>query len=278
MTDLAESTGPAEATEVDAEVATTGTADPASAGTESAESGKDTSDWTKKAQERYDTLTREKYEALSARDRERYRSEQLERRLQELEQAATAKTQTVAPSDDIPTLESVGWDEDKHRIAVAQWSRDQATQAAKTVLAEERTAAQREQFEADWDRKQGEFIKSRPDYAEKVGSLPDSLMTPALAAEIKEMGNPEVAYYLAEHIDKLAEIVRLPPNAQARELGRIEARIEAAKASPPPVSKAPPPPAKIEGTEASNKKAWNDPEISQEEFNKRRRAQLARKT
>lgn len=247
----AENTASVAATEVDSEVVVTEGADPAPA---AAETGKPERD---KVQERFDKLTREKYEGLSRAERAEYRAQLLEQQLSELK-GQSAKTETVAPSDEYPTLESVGWDEEKHRVEVAKWVRNQAGQTVKSVLAEERTAAQREQIERDWERVQNDFIKSKPDYAEKVGSLPDHLMTPALAAEIKESGNPAVAYYLAENLEKLAAISRLPPKAQSREIGRIEARLEAAKAAPPPVSKAPPPAPKVEATESVTEKSPED--------------------
>lgn len=251
MTVDAESTAPDATPETDVEVVAPTGEDSAPSGTEAAASEDDTSSWTQKAQKRYDELTEARYREASRADRAEYRAQELERQFQEL-QRAQAKPETVAPSNDFPTLESVGWDEAKHAAAVAEWSAKQAREVARAELAAEREAAAREQANNDWLRKQDAFVKSKPDYMEKVGSLPRHLMTDELASEIKETGNPEIAYYLAENRDKLAEIARLPPKAQAREIGRIEARLEAAKAAPPPVSKAPPPPSKVETAGASN--------------------------
>jgi hypothetical protein len=274
MSDQAENTAPVEKTEVDSKVEATSGEGSAPSGTEAPASGDDTSTWTEKAQKRFDQLTREKYEGLSRAERAEYRAQMLEQQLAEREEAA-AKTSTVAPLDDYPTLESVGWDEAGHAVAVRKWIDSQARNTVKTVLSEERTAAEREQFERNWERTQDDFIKSKPDYAQKVGSLPESLMTRALAAEIKEMGNPEVAYYLAENVEKLAEIARLPVKAMARELGRIEARMEAAKAAPPPVSKAPPPTSKIDASESAGDK---DPiQMSDVEFAKWRKRQISQR-
>jgi hypothetical protein len=250
-------------------------ADPATA---AAETGKPERD---KVQERFDKLTREKYEGLSRAERAEYRAQLAEQRLADIEARQAAKPEPVAQVEDYPSLESVGYDEDKHRAAVATWSAKQAREAARAEIAAERTAAQRDQLERDWERKQDDFIKSKPDYADKVGKLPPSLMPDALAAEIKETGNPEIAYYLAENLDKLAEIARLPPKAQAREIGRIEARLEAAKAAPPPVSKAPAPPSRIDGNESAAVVKVDSAEsdkLSDAEWTRRRNAQeLARR-
>jgi hypothetical protein len=71
--------------------------------------------------------------------------------------------------------------------------------------------------------------------------------------------------------------------AMARAIGRIEVKLEAPPVPPAPatapkqVSKAPPPPPKIEATEPSISKSWNDPSLTQDEFNKRRRQVIAQR-
>ena len=267
----AENNALADAAPVDTGADDASGADPAPA---AAETGKpDTRD---KVQERFDKLTREKYEGLSRAERAEYRAQMLEQQLAQFQ--AQAQTPTVAPSNDYPSLESVGYDEAKHATAVAAWSAKQARDAARAELQAERESATREQTYREWERKQAEFIKSKPDYVEKVGSLPPSLMTNALADEIKAspMG-PEVAYYLSENLDKLAAIKDLPARQQAREIGRIEARLEALKAAPPPVSKAPPPPAKIESaasTGAADPTSPDSDKMSADEWLKRRVKQV----
>lgn len=256
MNELAESTAPVETSEVDSKEVEAEGAGPAPAGTEAAASGNETSDWTKKAQERFDKLTREKYEGLSRAERAEYKAQELERRLAEFEARQTAPTETVAPSTDFPTLESVGWDEGKYIAAVAQWNAKQAREAAKAEIEAERQAARQAETEKSWSQKQAEFQKAKPEYAEKViegaqrgkWALSDEMLEVAQASDI----GPEILLYLAENADKSREIYRLPPNLQAREIGRIEARIEATKAAPPPpVSKAPPPPPKVDGAVGS---------------------------
>src|SRR3990172_11109261 len=83
-------------------------------------------------QERIDKLTREKYDALRKRDRETYQREALEARLKALE---TAPKPEVAPQNDFPTLESVGYDEGKFYAAVAAFTKG-STEAAKAAAHE----------------------------------------------------------------------------------------------------------------------------------------------
>jgi hypothetical protein len=275
METTAESTGTVEAPEVDSEAADAPAAGPAPAAVEDGDSGDDMSEWTVKAQRSFNKLTRKSYENETRAVRAETQLEEALRRLAEHEQRQEAKQETVAPSKKRPTLESCGYDEDKFNAAVDEYNAELVRENAKAVLAEEREAAQREQSQRDWERKQNDFIKSKPDYADKVGNLPRSLMTDALAAEIKETGNPEIAYYLAENVAKLAEIAQLPPKTMAREIGRIEARLEAAKATPAPaVSKAPPPVAKVEASESVDKDPSN---MSDAEFAKWRKRQIAQR-
>jgi hypothetical protein len=265
---IAESNASTDVSQVDTDETTGEGADPAPA---AADTGKPERD---KVQERIDQLTREKYGAFGERDSERYRREQLEREIAELRSHQQAKTETVAPSTDFPTLESCGWDDAKHAAAVATWIAKQTTEAAKAATAAEREALQRDQFQKDWERRQAEFIKSKPEYAQKVGSLPPTLMTDELSEVIMESPlGPEVALYLAENLEKLEAISQLPQKSQAREIGRIEARLEAAKASPP-VSKAPPPAPTIATADSAGMEKDPD-EMSIEEW-KRWRAKRER--
>jgi hypothetical protein len=270
---------PVEVGEVDSEPTETEGADPASA---AAETGKP--EPRDRVQERFDKLTREKYEGLSRAERAEYRAQELERRLAEFEARNTAPTETVAPSTDFPTLESVGWDESKYAIAVSQWNAKVAREAAKAELAAEREAAQRAETNKSWERKQAEFQKAKPEYAEKViegaqrgqWALSDEMLEVAQASEI----GPEILLYLAENADKSREIYRLPPHLQAREIGRIEARIEAAKAAPPPVvSKAPPPVGRIEAEGTASDVRTTDPsgdKLSDSEWFELERKRLAK--
>jgi len=76
-----------------------------------------------KVQERFDKLTKDKYDALR-------RADQLEYRLQQLEQAKQeAPKQEVAPPK-VPTLESVGYDEGKYQAAIVEFARAEARAAA----------------------------------------------------------------------------------------------------------------------------------------------------
>ncbi len=285
MESTAENTAPVETPEVDSEVVETPSAESAPAGKETPASGDDPSTWTEKAQKRFDTLTREKYEGLSRAERAEYKAQMLEQRLAELE--AAAKPQPVAPVK--PTLESCGWNEEEFERQLVAYHGRQSTastanvsEAVKAQLAAEREAERREQTVKSWERKEAEFTKSKPDYVEKVhGGLAAKtwVCTKEMAEAIAETGGPEIGYYLAENGPKSFEIARLPPHLQAAEIGRIAGKLEAMKAAtPPPVSKAPPPVAKIDAEESATTVRADSAEsdsLSDAEWTRRRNAQEA---
>lgn len=269
----AENAAPVETVEADANTEATGSEGSAPSAPKAGTS-EETSDWTEKAQKRYHELTRERYDALRERDIERYEKESLKARLDQLEKA---KTQQVAP-DTFPTLEQYGYDESRYIAAVAQYNAKQAEQVVETRLKAERDRQQQEVRQKGWQAKEAEFIKSKPDYVEKVQmarTLPIS--QEAQQALLESDLGPQVAYHLVENPDKAAAIMQLSVPAQLREIGRIEARLEAAKVAPkPPVSQAPSPVPKLDVENAAPSFKVDTPDsdnLSDAEWTKRRNAQ-----
>lgn len=219
-------------------------------------------------QKRFDKLTREKYDAQRERDRLSYRLEQLE-----------AKAKTPAVATQRPTLAEHGFDEEKYQQALEDFIEKKAVAKVDEVLSKKEREAEAAEKSKTFEKKQTEFIKSKPDYAEKVLNNDDLKITQTMADAIRESEvGPQVAYYLGENPEKAAAIAQLSITGQAREIGRIEAQLES-KPTPPSaqVSKAPPPAPKIEPTESATTKSWNDPSLSVEEFAKRRRQQIAQR-
>lgn len=237
-------------------------------------------------QERIDKLTRDKYDALREADRRSFEIQQRDAeiaRLKALTEGSANKQ--VAPAGDFPTLEQSGYDEGKYQAAVLAHVTKLASEYGKTA-AEQALKAERERLDAEqanktWATKEAEFLKSKPDYREKVYRHPrdggPAVTNEMLAAVQDSPMGPQVMYYLAENVEASVAIANLPPLAQAREIGRIEAKLEAAKAPPPKpaVSQAPPPVKKVDGDEAQVEK---DPStMSDAEFAKWRRRQIAQR-
>jgi hypothetical protein len=237
-------------------------------------------------QKRIDQLTREKYDALRDRDRGSY---ELERLKTEIEQLRAAKQPEVATQNEFPTLEQFGFDEGKYAAAVAshysKLATEQGTKAAQEALRAERERQDAENAQKTWSQRETDFKKSKPDYEAVALKHPQDggpTITPSMAQIIKgsDVG-PQVAYYLGENVDKANAIARLHPIDQAREIGRIEARLEAVKAAAPAVSKAPPPPSRIDADAAPATVKVDSPDsdnLSDAEWTRRRNAQeLARR-
>ncbi len=248
-----------------------------------ADTSEDTSNWTEKAQKRYDELTRRTYEALGERDRERYQREALEAKLAELEKA---KTQQVAPANDFPTLEQFGYDEGKYQAAVAahytKIATEQGRAAAQEALNAERKRQDAEKANQTWAQKQAELIKQKPDYVEKVLNA----QTLPISSEIQEVlrGHelgPHIALHMVDNAEASRAIMRLPLNLQLIEVGRIAARLEAAKLpQKPAVSQAPPPPSKVDGDSSTRTISSTDPDsdkLSDDEWVKAEMARMKRK-
>lgn len=221
-------------------------------------------------QERFDKLTREKYDALRERDALMWRLQSIEER--------PAPTPQVAPAN-APTLEQYGYDESKYQLAVADYVRAEARREALAAIQQlEGHKAQAERAKS-WQQREAEFAAKQADYRE-VAYDPTVPISATMAECIAESDlGPQVAYYLAKNKDEAARIAGLSERAAAREIGRIEARISAKPISPP-VSKAPPPPPKIEaadGTVAVRPDSSDSDKLSDAEWAKKRNAQLARR-
>lgn len=230
--------------------------------------------------ERFDKLTRDLYELRSERDRDRYELSSRDKRIAELEaELGSAKRSQVAP-DNLPTLESVGYDETKYTAALAahfEKIAEQKGEAAAQKAFEKYTAQLNSQRTHEtWEKREADFIKSHPEYVEKVAKAHSLPISHELQQELKKMDDgPQLALHLVENQDKAVAIMRLPLPAQMLEIGRIQGLLAAAKQPPkPPVSLAPPPPPKVE-SDSPTEKSPN--EMTDKEFANWRRRQIAQR-
>lgn len=227
----------------------------------------DSDDEVSRVQRRIDKLTRDRYEA--AREAEYWRG------VAEGRQKPKAEPQQLSR----PSRAQFGDDEDGYQAAlddyIEQSVSSRVEKAAKDFEARQQQASRTQSFK----QREADFQAKTPDYAEKVysESLP---ITPAMAQLIAESENgPEVAYHLATHVSRAAEIAQMNPLAAARAIGRIEATIEAARnvPKPKPVSKAPPPPPKVDASEDEVSISPSDPDsdkLSSKEWLKKRERQI----
>lgn len=267
---IADENTPVEATEaVDTATPVEADADPAPAVNDADEASRKPGQG---AQKRIDELTRKRYDA------EREAAYWREQALKQQPPAQPDATRTAAPQE-LPTLAQFGYDEMKYQAALIEYAAQEAERRTLERIREDQTRTQQAQGRSAFEKRQAEFLQAMPDYRAKVledRNLPIS--TPMLEVIVESEQGPAIAYYLAENRDLAEQIARLPPVQAARAIGRIEARLEANRpaAAPqaPPVSKAPPPPPRIEATEPAVDK---DPDqMSPEAWLKWRTKQLAR--
>lgn len=223
-------------------------------------------------QKRIDKLTREKRELEW--DRNRWRDQAS--RPTPAQPAAAAETPKA-----VPKLEDYNFDEAAYQTALtAHVTAEAARQVRDEFRKEQEQLTQRQRTES-WRKRESDFAAKTPDYEDKAYYAP----IPDKAVEIiRDCENgPEIAYYLGEHPEEARALDGMSETAMARAIGRIESKLAAPAVSPAPapapkpVSKAPPPPPKIEAVEPAITKAWNDPALSQEEFNKRRKQVIAQR-
>ena len=209
-------------------------------------------------QERIDEVTRARRQA--EREAEYWRNEALKSREP---QAPQPQQQT---QDDEPNPENYAYGEGD-----AQFIRDLARYetrrefAAQARQQQAQTAAQT--VEQDWNKRQQDFAKSAPDYFEAIdGDWPCS-ETMADAIRTSDDG-AAVAYHLAKNPDEAHRLAGLNPLAQVREIGRLEARLSATRATPEPspqiklVSDAPSPTPQLRGNGGKFKPAPDTSDFS----------------
>jgi hypothetical protein len=230
----------------------------------------------KGVQKRIDELTRNWREAER---REAALMEMLQR------QQAPAKPEPVVEDKPKPTpkLEDFNYDEAAYQAALFQHVKDEAARAAREELRQERTREQEQAKKQTFKQRETDFAKANPDYfaVTRDPSLPFTRDIVEMASESEN--GPELLLHLAKNRELAERIAGLSPVAAARELGRIEARLEKPPApapAPKPVSKAPPPPPKIDATDAAPSFRTTDPSgdvLSDDEWVKAERKRLARK-
>lgn len=117
-------------------------------------------------------------------------------------------------------------------------------------------------------------VATTPDFEATVNQPID--ISPEMRVSIfeSEVG-PQLAYFFGKHPDEAARICSLRGTAALREIGRIEARLDAASHGPAPrATLAAPPPIKPlgGGATSASRLPLDHPDVSQAEYNRRRDA------
>lgn len=181
------------------------------------------------------------------------------------------------------TLADFGWDEGKFqdyvKTSLVELTRTEAVAAAKAELSRERERQAKIERSFDHAEREEKFSETVPDYHE-VTRARDLAITETMAETIHESENgPAIAYHLGKNPRLAERISQLPALQQAREIGRIEAKLE--KPQAPKVSSAPAPAPKIAATEHAVNAKPDSPEsdqLSDEAWLKARNKQVSRRS
>ena len=160
------------------------------------------------------------------------RADLLEKRLVEVQQ-------TQAPKQDgAPRLEDFTDIED-FRKAVDKHAYERGLKESETKRRQEAAKREQESLVASWEKKVDRASAKYDDFDEKVGELKPN--TPWGYAVMEADNGDDIAYYLGTHMEEARQIAALPPAAQIRAIGRLEAKLAAEPAKPNLPSKAPAP-------------------------------------
>ncbi len=182
----------------------------------------------------------------------------LRERLARLEDGAEAGVEDAAAETGAPRQEDY---EDREAYLIAK-----AKHELRAELREEREAeraraadqAQRDGRAAIAERFQAQLAEARGKYDdyEATARAAAPYVTDVMLAVIAESDlGAEIIYHLGSKPEEASRIARLSNASQAREVGRIEARLEAVRTRPPrKVTDAPDPPGKVRSTGATEQR------------------------
>ena len=193
------------------------------------------------------------------------RAELAERRFIESQQQG--KQDTEKPL----TLADFNFDEAEFAKAVEARASEKITRESEAKRAAESQKQYQQRVIAGWNKKVAGAVTKYDDFAEVTGDF--ELATPALYEMMEADNGPDIAYYLGQHPDEADRIASLSVSSQIRAIGRLEAKLAATPPKPKTPSGAPEPIKPVGGSSGVVEKKLS--EMTQDEFDKRRRAQVA---
>ena len=231
------------------------------------------------SQRRIDELTR------NWRESER-REQALLEMLRDRQQPTPEPPKPAEPAR-MPTLADFEYDEGRYQTAFLDYATKQAEAVIERRFNEREQRAVEQQRQSTHEERMTAYAKARPDFADRA-SDPTLPISQPMAAVIMDIDSgPEIVDWLADNREAAATIARLPLHLAALELGRVEGRLEAEKAAkaaaaaPPPVpsvTQAPPPPPVVPEAEEADSGPERDPtKMSDAEFAKWRKRQIAQR-
>lgn len=163
------------------------------------------------------------------------RAEILEKQLAEARQ----QTAPSKPAEGEPRLEQFDYDPEKYATAKAEYAKTQAGKELEAKQRAESGKAERQRLMSAWEEKVERADDKYEDFATVVGDLQPN--SPFVAAIMEAENGEDIAYHLGKNPKEAQRIAQLGPLAQAREIGKLEAKLLAKPVEPKAPSRAPAP-------------------------------------
>lgn len=170
-----------------------------------------------KLEKRFSEITRQREEARKEAQREREARMQLEDRLRQLEQKSAPQVQEA--QDGKPRPEQFE-DAFKYAEALAEYT-------ANLKIQQMKQETEREKFVKTWSEKVNAVKDELPDFDDMVASSDVVVPNHVRDAIMESEQGAKLLYHLAENPEIAEKIAKLPPISALREIGKLEARLEA---------------------------------------------------
>jgi len=177
-----------------------------------------------KLERRFSEITRQREEARLEAQREREARLSLEARLQALEKQSQPQKAEIV--DDEPKPEQFA-DAFEYAKALAEFTADKRIEEMKAEEAKAKADAERAKVYETWAQKVQQVKANLPDFDDMVASS-DVVVSDAIRDAILESDvGPQLLYHLAENTEVAKKIAGMSEKAAMKELGKLEARLEA---------------------------------------------------
>lgn len=172
---------------------------------------------------------------------------------------------------------------EEYTEALTDWKLDQREQAKTQKEKEDKFKEEFSKRQQTFQKRYNEFNEKTPDFEEAMESVSDIMLPMAQQdAIVSSEHAPAIMYELAKDRKNLERIAALDTLAAIREIGKIEAKIEARsmnnknETNETKTTKAPPPIKPLNGNNSTNKSVY-DQNLSQSDYEKMRMEQIRKK-
>jgi len=180
----------------------------------------DDKELSERAQKRINKVTADKWEFKA-------KYEALQVKMDAIEAEKSKSSELVEPK-----IEDFEFDEGKFQSALVDFKVDKRLKANDIKQQEDSEVRASEARTAKFLENAEDLAKEKPDFAEVLRNMP-TLQPTVLAAVMEDPKGPDLAYYLATHLDFTDKIISMNPIAAAIEIGKISQRLAEPKTIKP---------------------------------------------